>query len=58
MSLVDPKETKNRKPLEEVASIFIHPDYQDRHIMIGSELTKELRNNLVEFFKKNYNVFA
>ena len=54
----DPRETENTKSLEEVAPISIHLDYPDRHIMIGTELTKELWNALVEFLKKNYDVFA
>ena len=33
--LVDPRETKNTKPLEEVAPIPIHLNYPDRHVMIG-----------------------
>ena len=49
---------KNTQPLEEVASIFIHPDYPNRHVMIGTKLTEELRNTLVEFLKKNYDVFT
>ncbi|GFY94124.1 hypothetical protein Acr_09g0005700 [Actinidia rufa] len=44
--LVDPREMENTKPLEEVASISIHPDYPNCHIMIRTELTKELRNTL------------
>ena len=58
ITLEDPRETKNTKPLEEVTLIYIHPDYPDRHVMIGTELTEELRNALVEFLKKNYYVFA
>ena len=56
--LVDPRETKNTKPLEEVTPIFIHPDYLDRHVMIGTKLTEELQNALEDFLKKNYDVFA
>ena len=56
--LVDPKETENTKPLEGVTPISIHPDYPNRHIIIGTELTEELRSALVEFLKKNYDVFA
>ncbi|GFY93718.1 hypothetical protein Acr_09g0001640 [Actinidia rufa] len=58
LTLVDPRETNNTKPLEEVVPISIHPDYPDRHIMIGTELTDELRFALVNFLKKNYDVFA
>ena len=47
--VVDPRETENTEPLEEVAPIFIHPDYPNRHIMIGTELTEKLRNALVGF---------
>ena len=54
---VDPRETENTKSLEEVTTISIHPDYPDCHVMIGTELTKELQNALVEF-SKNYDVFA
>ncbi|PSS35189.1 Metalloendoproteinase [Actinidia chinensis var. chinensis] len=39
----DPIETENTKPLEEIAPISIHPDYLDRHVMIDTELTGELR---------------
>ncbi|GFY99885.1 hypothetical protein Acr_13g0012850 [Actinidia rufa] len=39
LTLADPRETNNTKPLEEVVPISIHPDYPDRHIMIGTELT-------------------
>ena len=58
ITLVDLRETENTKPLEEVAPISIHPDYPNRHVMIGTELTEELRSALVEFLKKNYDVFA
>ena len=58
ITLADPRETENTKPLEEVVSISIHFDYIDRHVMIGTELTKELRSALIEFLKKNYDVFA
>ena len=52
ITLVDPRETENTKPLKEVAPISIHPDYLDCHVIIGTDLTKELRNALVEFLKK------
>ena len=57
-TLVDPKESKNTKPLEEVAPVSIHPYYPARHVVIGTELTEELRSSLMEFLKINYNVFA
>ena len=56
--IVDPRESENTKPLEEKASILIHPYYPDRQAMIETELTKELRSALVEFLKKNYDIFA
>ena len=56
--LVDPRESKNTKPLEEITPVSIHPDHPDRHVMIGTELTKELWIALVEFLKRNYDVFA
>ena len=58
ITLEDPRETKNTKPLEEVAPISIHPNYPDRHVMIGTELTKKLQSALVEFLKKNYDIFV
>ena len=58
ITLVDPRETENTKPLEKVAPVSIHLDYQDCHVMIQTELTKELRSTLVEFLKKNYDIFA
>ncbi|GFS36775.1 hypothetical protein Acr_00g0047960 [Actinidia rufa] len=58
VSLIDPRETKNTKSLEEVTPISIYPDYLDRHVMIETELTEELQSALVEFLKKNYDVFA
>ena len=57
-TFVDLLEMKNTKPLEEVALISIHPDYPNRHVMIGTELTEELWSALIEFLKKNYDVFA
>ena len=59
MTLANPRETKNTKPLEEVTSISIHPDFSDHHVMIEieTELSKELRTTLVESLKKNYDVF-
>ena len=57
-TLVDPREKENTMPLKEVAPISIHPDYPNRHVMIGTELTEELRSALLEFLKKNYDVFA
>ncbi|GFZ18321.1 hypothetical protein Acr_27g0000600 [Actinidia rufa] len=56
--LEDPRETENTKPLEEVVSISIHPNYPDRQVMIGTELTDELRIALIDFLKKNSDVFA
>ncbi|GFS42920.1 hypothetical protein Acr_00g0082570 [Actinidia rufa] len=44
-------EIKNTKPLEEVTPISIHPDYLDRHVMIGTELTEELCSALVVVHK-------
>ena len=58
ITLVDPREIENTKPFEEVAPISIHPDYPDLHVLIGTELIEELQSALVEFLKKNYNVFA
>ncbi|GFY80993.1 hypothetical protein Acr_01g0008020 [Actinidia rufa] len=40
--LEDPRETENTKPLEEVVPISIHPNFPDRQVMIGTELTDEL----------------
>ncbi|GFY96586.1 hypothetical protein Acr_11g0008920 [Actinidia rufa] len=56
--LEDPRETENTKPLEEVVPISIHPNYPDRQVMIGTELTNELRIALIDFLKKNSDVFA
>ena len=55
---VDAREMENTKSLKELAPIYIHPDYPDRHIMIDTGLTEELQNALVNFLKKNHNVFA
>ena len=56
--LLDPWETENTKPLEETTPISIHPEYPDRHVMIGTELTNELCCALVEFLKRNFDIFA
>ncbi|GFZ19944.1 hypothetical protein Acr_28g0006490 [Actinidia rufa] len=56
--LEDPRETENTKPLEEVVPISIHPNYLERQVMIGTELTDELRIALTDFLKKNSDVFA
>ena len=58
ITLANPREIENTKPLEEVSPISMHPDYPDCHVMIGIELTKELQSGLVEFWKKNYDIFA
>ena len=58
ITLVDPRESENIKPLEEVTPVFIHPNHPNRKVMIITELTEELRIALVEFLKKNYDVFA
>ena len=58
ITLVDPRELENTKPLEEVTLIYIHPDHPDQHVMIGIELTEKLQGAMVEFLKKNYDVFA
>ena len=58
ITLVDPRESENTKPLEEVTLVSIHPNHPDRHVMIGTELTEELQIALVKFFKKNYDIFA
>ncbi|GFS41537.1 hypothetical protein Acr_00g0074980 [Actinidia rufa] len=41
ITLADPRETENNKPLEEVAPISIYPKYPDLHVMIGIELIDE-----------------
>ncbi|GFS42083.1 hypothetical protein Acr_00g0078010 [Actinidia rufa] len=56
ITLVDHREKNNIKPLEEVAIVFIHLDYPGCHVMIGTTLNEDMRNALVEFLKKNYNV--
>ena len=48
ITLEDPREIENTKPLEEVIPISIHPNYLDCHVMIGTELTEELQKALVE----------
>ncbi|GFS43609.1 hypothetical protein Acr_00g0086070 [Actinidia rufa] len=58
ITLVNSKKSENTKPLEEVAPLSIHPDHSDRYVMLGTELTKELRSALVKFFKKNFDIFA
>ncbi|GFZ05550.1 hypothetical protein Acr_17g0011220 [Actinidia rufa] len=58
ITLADPREIENTKPLEEVAPISIHLDYPDRHVMIGTELTEVLRLALINFLKRNFDVFA
>ena len=58
ITLVDPRESENTKPLEEVTPVFIHPDHPDRHVMIVTGLTKELRVALINFLKENYDIFA
>ncbi|GFS34945.1 hypothetical protein Acr_00g0036910 [Actinidia rufa] len=58
LTLADHRKTDNTKPLEEVVPISIHPDYPDRHIMIGTELTDELRSTLINFLEKNSDIFA
>ena len=44
VTLVDPRETQNIKPLKDVIPISIHIDYPNRHVMIGIKLSKELRS--------------
>ncbi|GFY95426.1 hypothetical protein Acr_10g0008110 [Actinidia rufa] len=56
--LEDPREIENTKPLEEVVPISIHPNFPDRQVMIGTKLTDELRVALIDFLKKNSDVFA
>ena len=58
ITLVDPRESEKTKLLEKVTLVFIHLDHPDFHVMIGTELTKELRSALVEFLERNYDVFA
>ena len=43
ITLVDPKESKNTKPLKEIAPVSIPLAYPDHHVMIGTKLTTELR---------------
>ncbi|GFS37189.1 hypothetical protein Acr_00g0050520 [Actinidia rufa] len=56
--LEDPRETENTKPLEEVTQISIHPNHPERQVMIGTELTDDLRIALTDFLKRNSDVFA
>ncbi|GFY95599.1 hypothetical protein Acr_10g0009840 [Actinidia rufa] len=58
ITLADPRKTENSKPLEEVVPISIHPDDLDHHVMIGTELTNELRFALTNFLKRNSDGFA
>ena len=55
---LDHRDMKNTKSLEEVTLISMYPYHSDHHVMIGTELTTKLRDALVEFLKKNYDVFA
>ncbi|GFZ00843.1 hypothetical protein Acr_14g0004780 [Actinidia rufa] len=50
--LEDPRETENTKPLEEVVPISIHPNFPDRQVMIGTELTDELQVAMHKLFTK------
>ena len=52
------RESKNTKLLEEVTPVSIHLDHPDCHIMVEIELTEELQVALVEFLKRNYDIFA
>ncbi|GFY95336.1 hypothetical protein Acr_10g0007210 [Actinidia rufa] len=36
----------------------VNRDRRDHHVMIGTKLIEELQTDLVEFLKKNFNVFA
>ena len=56
--LLDPRDIENTKSLEEVNPISIHPNHSDFHVMLGTELTEELWNALVEFLNRNYDVIA
>ncbi|GFY82856.1 hypothetical protein Acr_02g0010960 [Actinidia rufa] len=58
VTLADPRETENTKPLKKVTPVSIHPDYPDRHVMMGTELTNELCSALTNFLKRNFDVFA
>ena len=58
ITLVAPIKSQNTKPLEEVTPVSIHPSHPDRHVIIGTELAEELRSSMVEFLKRNYDVFA
>ena len=58
ITLEDPQEIEKTKPIGEVTPISIHPDYLECHVMIETKLIKELRKALVEFLKKNYDVFS
>ena len=58
ITLIYPTDTENTKPLEEVAPVYIHPGYLDRNVMIETELIEERRSALVEFLKKNYDIFT
>ena len=58
ITLVNPRESENAHPLEEVTLVSIHLNHPNCHIMIGTELTKELRIALVKFLKENYHIFA
>ena len=57
ITLADPRQTENTKPLEEVALISIHSDFPNLHVMIETKLSEELQTTLVEFLKKNYDIF-
>ena len=52
ITLVDPRETENNKPLEEVHPVLIHPYYPDRNVIIGTKLTIELWIIFGEIFEE------
>ncbi|RZS05163.1 hypothetical protein BHM03_00035646 [Ensete ventricosum] len=60
--LTDPREpsmlTLNPEPVEEVKEVAIDPKQPNNTLRIGSALSSEQQDQMVEFLRKNYDLFA
>ena len=56
---IDPRDNKDEvSPMEELSQVPLDSKFSDRYISVGSLLEPELRENLVQFLRKNQDIFA
>ena len=59
LTIEDSRDEKDgMSPVEDIVQIVLDPDFPDRLVGIGSLLSPELQEKLVQFLRENQDVFA